>query len=130
MKKYILFLNLWFYLGMLFLTIYSRDIHNNHLVHIQGEKLHMKNFIIQENASIYKLKCYALPVILSNKEELYVVESKEKNKEMRLFAKRINVKLGGEQDGYVPILDGDYFGEIVIVKSDGLIEDGQEIIIE
>lgn len=75
-------------------------------------------------------KCFALPEELAGSEELYVVVTGMKNEEERTFARRVSFELGEKKDGVYPIIGGDYSGEKVIVKTDGAITDGDEILVE
>lgn len=124
-----------FFACMIFFTFSSRAIHESMLVHVQVIELKKKMFDVSQQQSdgsevMIRGKYFALPEELAEQEEIYAVVIGVKNEEERTFARRVFFELGEEKDGEYPIINGDYNGEKIIVKMDGEIADGDEIVVE
>ena len=114
-----------FFSSILFLTIFSRDIHYNNLVRVKTIEPELKSFQIDENTVG---RYYAMPYQFSNYKTYYVTEKRVINGEERTCLRQTYIKLGNAKKGYCPILNNDYSGEPIVVRVTGKIHDNDEVI--
>ena len=123
-----------FFWGMLFLTCFAEAIHNAGLTHVKTETLKYKLFSVTVDGDgrageTARQKCYAADAEIAKREENYIVITDVKNGEERTFLKRVYLTFGEEEDGYYPILEGDYNGEMVVIDPVKNLMDGEEVIV-
>lgn len=62
---------------------------------------------------------------------LYVLERREKNGQLRVYARKIAVEFGDwEQDGFVMVLSGLSGMDVIISEGMDAVEDGGEVLVE
>ena len=76
-----------------------------------------------------KTKLYWLPYQFAKNDTYYIVSDNVINGEERTCANRISLDIGEAQNGHYPILNDEYNGETLIVKRNGRILDGEEVLI-
>lgn len=130
-KKWLMVVTSLFFAAMLFLTCFSRIIHEAGLPHVEVQVLKLKKFLVEDEytKNIVTKKCYAANDELVNREEYYVVIANEKNGEERTVLKRVYLTFGEKSDGYYPILEGEYEGEEMVIHSSMPLEDGKEVVV-
>lgn len=133
-KKILLIFTIFFFAGMLFLTLFSDQIHNAMLPKVIVSRPKQMAFpyeYIDENgetqtASTQKI---ALPkTILEG--GVYVLYSAEKNGTKRNFVKPADLQTGEEREGYVEIVSGIMFSDRVVIDSSEKLWDGCEVTVE
>lgn len=109
-----------FYLFMLFLTIFSRTIHNYCIPNVTITRL--------KQVEIDGEKEYAIPVKTYHNGNVFIVEVKVKNGENRSFAKMISVETEKQDKNYI-VVNGLERWDKIIENSDKTLNDGDEIYI-
>lgn len=98
-------------------------------VEIYQPKMRMFSLKGNDTEEEVKQKYYAIPSWMGE-HDLYVAETREKNGEERIFARSIQVELGKKEGLFYPIMSKDYFGEPLILRSDSVLSDGEEIYVK
>ena len=76
-----------------------------------------------------KTKLYWLPYQFAKNDTYYIVSDNVINGEERTCANRILLDIGEAQNVHYPILNDEYNGKTLIVKRNGRILDGEEVLI-
>lgn len=130
-KKILLIFTIFFFSGLLFLTFFAEQIHENSLPVVTAARPEQRPFPYEytdENGeprtgSIQKI---AVPkTMLEN--GVYVLYSAEKNGTKRDFVRLAPVQTGEERDGYVEIASGIMFSDRLVTESTGELYDGAEV---
>lgn len=130
-KKILLIFTIFFFSGLLFLTFFAEQIHENSLPVVTAARPEQRPFpyeFTDENGeprtgSIQKI---AVPkTMLEN--GVYVLYSAEKNGTKRDFVRLAPVQTGEERDGYVEIASGIMFSDRLVTESTGELYDGAEV---
>lgn len=130
-KKILLIFTISFFSGLLFLTFFAEQIHENSLPVVTAARPEQRPFPYEytdENGeprtgSIQKI---AVPkTMLEN--GVYVLYSAEKNGTKRDFVRLAPVQTGEERDGYVEIASGIMFSDRLVTESTGELYDGAEV---
>lgn len=130
-KKILLIFTIFFFSGLLFLTFFAEQIHENSLPVVTVARPEQRPFPYEytdENGeprtgSIQKI---AVPkTMLEN--GVYVLYSAEKNGTKRDFVRLAPVQTGEERDGYVEIASGIMFSDRLVTESTGELYDGAEV---
>lgn len=125
-KKIILAISVCFYLAMAVLALTSRSVYEAGLprVHI----CYLEQMAFWEDGAYSYLP--ALPKELAGQTLTYVT-AEIRNKETHYVVKKADqVVLGAEKNGYYAVISGfsEYFA--LITESDGVLEEGQEVLVE
>ena len=130
-KKILLLFTICFFAGMLFLTFFAEQIHENSLPKVTASRPEQKLFPYEytdengepQTGSIQKI---AVPkTMLEN--GVFVVYSAEKNGTKRNFVRLVPVQTGEERDGYVEVVSGIMFSDRIVTESSGVLCDGAEV---
>lgn len=140
-KKLLLIFTILFFTGMLFLTFFAEQIHENSLPVVTAARPEQRPFPYEyadENGeprtgSIQKI---AVPktlfesdvyILYPYAERIYILYSAEKNGTKRDFVRLATVQTGEERDGYVEIVSGIMFSDRLVTESSRTIYDGAEV---
>lgn len=115
-----------FWVLMIFFTFAGRSIHDMQLVKVMTYTPKTQMFSQQKGK---KTKLYWLPYQFAKNDTYYIVSDNVINGEERTCANRISLDIGEAQNGHYPILNDEYNGETLIVKRNGRILDGEEVLI-
>ena len=115
-----------FWVLMIFFTFAGRSIHDMQLVKVMTYTPKTQMFSQQKGK---KTKLYWLPYQFAKNDTYYIVSDNVINGEERTCANRISLDIGETQNGHYPILNDEYNGETLIVKRNGRILDGEEVLI-
>lgn len=131
MKKILVIITAVFFAGMLFLTVFARDIHNSALPHVTASRVQQAQFPFEytdENGNTFVGTESKLAVTTEQYEQgVYILYKDEKNGEMRDYIRRANIEAGREHDGYVEVVSGLTFGDRIVVDSDRLLREGEVV---
>ena len=131
MKKILVIITAVFFAGMLFLTVFARDIHNSALPHVTASRVQQAQFPFEytdENGNTFVGTESKLAVTSEQfKQGVYILYKDEKNGEMRNFIRRANIEAGREHDRYVEVVSGLTFGDRIVVDSDRLLREGEVV---
>ena len=131
MKKILVIITAVFFAGMLFLTVFARDIHNSALPHVTASRVQQAQFPFEytdENGNTFVGTESKLAVTSEQfKQGVYILYKDEKNGEMRNFIRRANIEAGRKHDGYVEVVSGLTFGDRIVVDSDRLLREGEVV---
>lgn len=133
-KKILLVFTIFFFAGMLVLTLFSEQMHNAFLPKVAASRPKQMAFPYEytdENGetqagSIQKI---AVPKTILE-DGVYVLYSAEKNGTKRDFVKLASVQTGEERDGYVEIVSGIMFSDRIVIDNSGKLCDGCEVTVE
>ena len=125
-KKILFGISVLFYLGMIVLSLSARRLYTAVLPRVRIAYLEHRLFRVDGERAYLP----AMPEELAAKE-LYALAEVERNGELRYSVSRLeNVRLGEEQDGYYPVLEGvNILSPLVVEGMEGLTE-GQEVCLE
>ena len=131
MKKILVIITAVFFAGMLFLTVFARDIHNSALPHVTASRVQQAQFPFEytdENGNTFVGTESKLAVTSEQfKQGVYILYKDEKNGEMRDYIRRANIEAGRKHDGYVEVVSGLTFGDRIVVDSDRLLREGEVV---
>lgn len=131
MKKILVIITAVFFAGMLFLTVFARDIHNSALPHVTASRVQQAQFPFEytdENGNTFVGTESKLAVTTEQYEQgVYILYKDEKNGEMRDYIRRANIEAGRKHDGYVEVVSGLTFGDRIVVDSDRLLREGEVV---
>lgn len=131
MKKILVIITAVFFSGMLFLTVFARDIHNSALPHVTASRVQQAQFPFEytdENGNTFVGTESKLAVTTEQYEQgVYILYKDEKNGEMRDYIRRANIEAGRKHDGYVEVVSGLTFGDRIVVDSDRLLREGEVV---
>ena len=131
MKKILVIITAVFFSGMLFLTVFARDIHNSALPHVTASRVQQAQFPFEytdENGNTFVGTESKLAVTTEQYEQgVYILYKDEKNGEMRDYIRRANIEAGREHDGYVEVVSGLTFGDRIVVDSDRVLCEGEVV---
>ena len=131
MKKILVIITAVFFAGMLFLTVFARDIHNSALPHVTASRVQQAQFPFEytdENGNTFVGTESKLAVTSEQfKQGVYILYKDEKNGEMRNFIRRANIEAGREHDRYVEVVSGLTFGDRIVVDSDRVLCEGEVV---
>lgn len=132
MKKILVIITALFFAGMLFLTVFAREIHNSALPHVTASRVQREQFPFEytdENGNTVVGMESKLAVTTEQLEQgVYVLYKDEKNGEMRDYIRRANIEAGQEYNGYVEVVLGITFGDRIVVDSDRLLREGEVVL--
>ncbi len=129
-KKGLLFFTLFFWLFMIFFTLFSNNLHNCMLTKAEIYYPKMRMFYLKDGTdNEVRQKCYAIPAWMEDCD-LFIAQTEEKNGQERIFARNIQVNLGEKEGLFCPIISNDYFGEPLILRSENVLSDGEEIYVK
>lgn len=115
-----------FYLCMAVLGMFAKKLHTASLPKVRIGYLEQRSFWVEESQEFLP----ALPQELYG-TVLYYLSEEEKNGEVRYIARKIeNLSLGGEVDGYYPVVDGMSAYWPVITEVAEELKEGQEVFVE
>ena len=131
MKKILVIITAVFFAGMLFLTVFARDIHNSALPHVTASRVQQAQFPFEytdENGNTFVGTESKLAVTTEQYEQgVYILYKDEKNGEMRDYIRRANIEAGREHDRYVEVVSGLTFGDRIVVDSDRVLCEGEVV---
>ena len=131
MKKILVIITAVFFAGMLFLTVFARDIHNSALPHVTASRVQQAQFPFEytdENGNTFVGTESKLAVTTEQYEQgVYILYKDEKNGEMRDYIRRANIEAGRKHDGYVEVVSGLTFGDRIVVDSDRVLCEGEVV---
>ena len=133
-KKILLIFTIFFFAVMLFLTLFSEQIHDASLPKVTVSRPKQIIFPYEytdengetQTGSIQKT---AVPKTILE-SGVYVLYSAEKNGTRRSFVRLASVQTGEERDGYVEVVSGITFSDRVVIDSSGKLCDGCEVTVE
>ncbi len=132
-KKVLIYVTIFFFSAMLFLSIFAESIHNADLPKVTAERPVTRLFsesITDENGETIS---FSTEKIVLTREQLghdvFVLYTAVKNGTERTLVRKIVVITGAEKDGYVEILSGLMPHEKVVVSSTAELYDGCEVTI-
>ena len=132
MKKILVIITAVFFAGMLFLTVFARDIHNSTLPHVTANRVQRVQFPFEytdENGNTLVGTQSQTAVTAEQLERgVYVLYKDEKNGEMRDFVRRAEIEAGREHDGYVEVISGISPNERIAAEYTGELYDGCEVV--
>ena len=132
MKKILVIITAVFFAGMLFLTVFARNIHNSTLPHVTANRVQRAQFPFEytdENGNtLVGTQSQAAVTAEQLERGVYVLYKDEKNGEMRDFVRRAEIEAGREHDGYVEVVSGLTFGDRIVVDSDRLLCEGEVVL--
>jgi len=126
-------LSLFFYGGMLLLTITAKDIHATRLPKVTAsrpEKQNFTYFVTVENATIERSSSLtALPKDMVDSGKVFRLQSVPENDFTYYYAQQLTVTIDEtkENDDYYAISDGLMFGETIIMSGYETLKDGDEV---
>ena len=133
MKKIIVIITVIFFAGMLFLTVFAREIHNSALPHVTASRVQRAQFSFEftdESGEIFVGTESKLAITKEQYEQgVYVLYKAEKNGEVRDFIRRAEIVGGREQDGYVEVVAGLSPNERIVTDYTGKLYDGCEVVV-
>ena len=130
-KKILLIFTIFFFAGMLFLTIFVEQMHNASLPKVTASRPEQRMFpyeytLEDGTVSMGSIQKIAVPeAMLEN--GVYVLYSAEKNGTKRNFVRLAPVQIGEERDGYVEVISGIMFSDRIVTESSGDLYDGAEV---
>ncbi|MBP1566069.1 MAG: hypothetical protein J6A58_09990 [Oscillospiraceae bacterium] len=125
-----------FFIFMLFMSIFSKELHEKNLPHVTILKVEKKDFIcnfIDENGDSYSVKRRAIGIPkYIDKNNIYIVNEDKVYGEQRYFAQKTEVFLENEyySDDYYAVSLGLNVGDKVILTSTIPLINNTEIIIK
>lgn len=130
-KKILLIFTIFFFSGMLFLTFFAEQIHENSLPMVTAARPEQRPFPYEyadengepQTGSIQKI---AVPKTMLE-SSVYILYSAEKNGTKRDFVRLATVQTGEERDGYVEIVSGIMFSDRIVTESARMLYDGAEV---
>lgn len=133
-KKITMVISLCFYFIIFLLTIVAKKIHIASLPKVTVECLEFVTFEreeqAKENSNMLEFGL-GLPKTLYDNHEIYVISTEIMNGEERSIARIVtDLVLGRENEDYYEVLEGISNLDQVIVYSDGVIYEGEEVAIE
>lgn len=133
-KKILFFFTIFFFAGMLFLTLFSEQIHNTMLPKVTVSRPKQMAFPYEytdENGETQTASTQKNAVPKTILEGgVYVLYSAEKNGTKRNFVKPADLQTGEEREGYVEIVSGIMFSDRVVIDSSEKLWDGCEVTVE
>ncbi|MGN0596485.1 MAG: hypothetical protein ACI4J1_04060 [Ruminiclostridium sp.] len=133
MKKILVIITAVFFSGMLFLSLFARDIHNSTLPNVTASRIQQAQFPFEytdENGNSFVGAESKLAVTAEQFEQgVYVIYTAEKNGEMRDFIRRADIVSGQEYGGYVEVVSGITPNERIVAEYTGYLFDGCEVVI-
>lgn len=130
-KKILLIFTIFFFLGMLFLTLFAEKIHENSLPKVTASRPEQKLFPYEYTDENNEQKTGSIQKVAVPKSMLesgvFVVYSAERNGTKRNFVRLAPVQTGEERDGYVEIVSGILFSDRIVTESSGKLYDGAEV---
>lgn len=133
MKKMLVIIAAVFFSGMLFLTLFAREIHNNSLPHVTVSRLKQEQFPFEytdENGNTFTGTESKLAVTKEQlKQGVYVLHKKEKNGETRDFIRLAKIETGRENNGYIEIVSGVSYNERIVSECTVELYDGCEVVV-
>ncbi len=133
-KKILLIITILFFAGMLFLTLFSEQMHNASLPKVTAARPEQRLFPYEytdENGETRtgSMEKIAVPeTMLEN--GVFVVYSAEKNGTKRNFVRLAPVQAGEIQDGYAGIVSGLMSSDRIVIDSSVELSDGAEVSVE
>ena len=130
-KKLLLIFTVLFFVGMLFLTFFAEQLHENSLPEVTAARPEQKLFpyeYIGENGDVQtgSVQKIAVPSHLLE-SDVFVVYSAEKNGTIRSFVRLAPIQTGEERDGYVEVVSGITFADRIVYQHSGELFDGCEV---
>ncbi|MGN1422279.1 MAG: hypothetical protein ACI4XA_02800 [Oscillospiraceae bacterium] len=133
MKKILVIITAVFFAGMLFLSLFARDIHNSTLPHVTASRVRTVQFLFEytdENGNCFSGTESRSAVTAEQYENgIYVLYAAEKNGEMRDFIRRADIETGREYNGYVEVVSGLSSFERIVGEYTGNLYDGCEVVV-
>ena len=130
-KKILLIFTIFFFAGMLFLTFFAEQMHNASLPKVTASRPEQKLFPYEytdENGVPQTGSTQKIAVPKSMLESgVFVVYSAEKNGTKRNFVRLAPVQTGEERDGYVEVISGLLFSDLIAAENDKELYDGCEV---
>lgn len=130
-KKILLIFTIFFFSGMLFLTLFAEKIHENSLPKVTASRPEHRSFTYEYTleggtVSMGSIQKIAVPEVMLE-SGVFVVYSAEKNGTKRDFVRLAPVQTGEERDGYVEVVSGLLFSDRIVAESDKELYDGCEV---
>lgn len=130
-KKLLLAFTIFFFAGMLFLTLFAEQMHNASLPKVTAARPEQKLFPYEYTSedgtiSTGSIQKTAVPKTMLE-SGVYVIYSTEKNGTKRSFVRLAPVQTGAERDGYVEVVSGILFSDRIVTDSTGELCDGCEV---
>lgn len=130
-KKILLIFTIFFFAGMLFLTLFAEKIHENSLPKVTALRPEHRSFPYEYTSEDGTVSMGSIQKIAVPKSMLesgvFVVYSAEKNGTKRSFVRLVPVQTGEERDGYVEIVSGITFADRIVAESSGALCNGAEV---
>lgn len=130
-KKILLIFTIFFFAGMLFLTVFAEQMHNASLPKVTASRPEQRMFPYEYTSedgtvSMGSIQKIAVPKTMLE-SGVYVLYSAEKNGTKRSFVRLAPVQIGAERDGYVEVISGIMFSDRIVIDSTGELCDKCEV---
>lgn len=123
-----------FWICMLMLTFCSEDWHKKSLVHVQVggvEKQYFPEEFVDESGEINAVMQRKLAISKKLYENgVFIIESFEKNGVERRRARKVDIVIGKEYEGYYEVEAGLSSKDQIVIDADRMLEDGGEVIVD
>ena len=135
MNKIAAAITILFFAGMVFLTAFSRSIHDSRLPHVEVIEIRKQDFtcaVPDDHGRICTVQRRAIGIPKDQLQaELYIVSEEEVFGEQRCFARKIAVMLDETyvSEEYSAVTSGVSIGDKLILPEEGLY-DGCEVVIK
>lgn len=133
LKKIPIILTVLFFSFMVFMSFFSRSIHNRLIPNVKVARLPREKFTYEqvlEDGTIQNVNklANAIPKKMYDEDFLYVVVQGFKNGDERTFARKITLPIGAESNGYYEITELFYdVNRLFIMETNKEIYDGIEV---
>lgn len=132
MKKILVIITAVFFASMLFLSLFSRDIHNSGLPHISASRVQRAQFPFEYTDESGETLVGTESKLAITKEQfehgVYVLYKAEKNGQVRDFIRRAAIETGRENGGFVEVISGLSHGDKIVVSSDRELCEGEVVV--
>jgi hypothetical protein len=122
-----------FFATMVFFTLFARDIRDSTIPNVDARRLTMEEFefsyISNGEEIISTQNRLAIPKIIYNRGEIFVVTQIYINGELRDIVRRVFLQIGAENESYYEVTGGLFGGELVVFYRNKEFEDGDEVFI-
>lgn len=133
-KKILLIFTIFFFAGMLVLTLFAEQMHDASLPKVTASRPEHRSFpyeytLEDGTVSMGSIQKIAVPKTMLE-SGVYILYSAEKNGTKRSFVRLAPVQTGEERDGYVEVVSGIMFSDRIVTESSGVLYDGCEVSVE
>ena len=116
-----------FFALMAALSLTARDVHQSRLPHVTAARLTRESF--SQGPGSVRYRQTAIPKELYHSGDIYIITSRSVNGESRDFAKKVDIEIGLEIDGFYEVTHGLLGHDYVIFSTDRPLDDGDEVLV-